>query len=36
MKPTSRIAQALDLELHDGEVKEVGLTTIDLSRRQNR
>lgn len=34
MKPTSKIAQALDLELHAGEVIEVGLTTIDLSRRQ--
>lgn len=34
MKPTSKIAQSLDLELHEGEVIEVGLTTIDLSRRQ--
>lgn len=34
MKPTSKIANCIDLELHEGEVIEVGLTTIDLSRRQ--
>ena len=33
MKPTSRLANTLDLELHDGEVIEVGLTTIDLGAR---
>lgn len=33
MKPTSKIANSLDLELHDGEVIEVGLTTIDLGAR---
>lgn len=34
MKYSSKIANTIDLELHDGEVIEVGLTTIDLSRRQ--
>lgn len=34
MKYGSKIANTLDLELHDGEVIEVGLTTVDLSRRQ--
>jgi len=33
MKSTAKIAQALDLELHEGEVIEVGLTTIDLGAR---
>ncbi len=33
MKPTSKVANAIDLELHEGEVIEVGLTTVDLSRR---
>lgn len=33
MKPTSRIANSLDLELHEEEVIEVGLTTIDLGAR---
>ncbi len=34
MKPTSKVANAIDLELHEGEVIEVGLTTVDLSSRQ--
>lgn len=33
MKPTSKVANAIDLELHEGEVIEVGLTTIDLGAR---
>lgn len=33
MKPSSRIANSLDLELHEGEVIEVGITTIDLGAR---
>lgn len=34
MKYSSKVANSIDLELHDGEVIEVGLTTVDLSRRQ--
>ncbi len=34
MRPTSKIANCIDLELHEDEIIEVGLTTIDLSRRQ--
>lgn len=33
MKPTSKVANAIDLELHEGEVIEVGLTTVDLGAR---
>ncbi len=33
MKPTSKIGNCIDLELHEGEVIEVGLTTIDLGAR---
>lgn len=33
MKPTSRIVNSLDLELHEDEVIEVGITTIDLDAR---